>query len=254
LAAACGGPVLLNSTSILYSNVKAELQRLAPGVVFCIGLSDAVAGAVLAALPSATVYLITGTDVYDMSRAVANALEWVRGDMSAVPAIITVGTNFPDAIGVSPLACAQIWPVILTNSSGGGALHPSAAAALADLGITQAVKVGTYATLPAGVTGLVNLSGANRYVTNSNVAIWATKSGCLGFQDVGFATGDKFPDALAAGPYLGEVYGVLLLSPLVGPVPAPISAALTAKAADVYRLTYIACIEPVIGQVKALLP
>ena len=51
-----------------------------------------------------------------MSRKVANALEAKVGDMTGATGIVTRGDVFPDAIGVSPLACAKLWPIILTNS------------------------------------------------------------------------------------------------------------------------------------------
>jgi hypothetical protein len=41
---------------------------------------------------------------------------------------------------------------------------------------------------------------------------------------------------------------------LTGPLPAPIAALVTTRAAEVEHVTFIACIEPVISQVKALLP
>jgi hypothetical protein len=185
---------------------------------------------------------------------VANALEAKVGDMTSATAIITVGTNFPDAIGVSPLACSKLWPILLTNSGGGGALHTSAAGALTDLGISTALKVGTYAALPAGVTGLANLSGTDRYATDANVANWGKTNAGLLFTHTGLATGDKFPDALASGPYLALDDGILLLSPLSGPLPAVISALITANGASVQKVSFIAMIEPVVGQVKALLP
>jgi putative cell wall-binding protein len=190
---------------------------------------------------------------YDMSRKVANALKTKVVDLTGATAIITRGDNFPDAIGVSPLACANLWPIILTNR-GGAVLHPSAAATLADLGITKTIKVGTYATMPGGVTGLANLSGADRYDTNARVAAWAKNNAGLSFAHLGIATGDKFPDALASGPYLAKEDGILLLSPLLGPLPALVAAQITANAAAVQHVTFIAMIEPVIGQVKALLP
>jgi len=256
LAAAYGGPVLLTYKTALANNVKAELIRLDPATVFCIGLSSAAVSAVKAALPGVTVQSLSSSlaTVYDMSRTVANALEKKVGDMTGAVALVTIGTNFPDAIALSPLACAKLWPVILTDRADNSVLHTSAQKALADLGTTQALKIGTYATLPGGVTGLTNLSGADRYYTNANVATWAKANAGLTFANVGVATGDKFPDALAAGPYLAKHGGTLLLSPLNGPLPAPIASVLTANAAAVQRLTFIACIEPVISQVKALLP
>ena len=258
LAAAWGGPVLLTPVSGLENGTKAELQRLAPAQVFVIGLSDAVANLIRTALPSATVTVIRGDggSVYDMSYRVAKALGTKVGDMSGATAVLTVGTNFPDAIGVSPLACAQKWPILLTpgptTAIPNPPLHAKAAQALTELGIAQVLKVGTYATLPGGVTGVANCSGADRYYTNANVATWARTYTALTFALTAFATGDKFPDALASGPYLAEDGGLLLLSPLSGPVPAPISAVLSASKAEVQHVTYIACIEPVIGQVKAL--
>jgi hypothetical protein len=259
LAAAWGGPVLLSSKTALYSNVKAELQRLAPDQVFCIGLTGtAVADAVKAALPGAVVTSINGTGasadiVYDMSYRVAKALGDKVGDLSGATAIITTGTSFPDAIGVSPLACAKLWPILLTNNAQ-SALHMKSALALSELGITHALKVGTYAPDSPGVAGVGNLSGVDRYYTNANVAAWAKNVAGLSFSHTGLAIGDKFPDALAAGPYLAKDGGILLLSPLDGPLPPAISATISANRLGVQHVSFIAMIQPVIGQVGALLP
>ena len=76
----------------------------------------------------------------------------------------------------------------------------------------------------------------------------------LDFAYTGIATGDKFPDALAAGPYLAKHKGLLLLSPLAGPVPDRIKKEIGANSSWMWHVTFIACIEPVIGQVKALVP
>jgi Tol biopolymer transport system component len=253
LAAAYGGPVLLTPTTGLNADVRAELQRLDPDYVFVIGLSNTIRNSVQTALPAATVTAIGGSTIYHMSRNVANALETRVGDMSGAVGLVTIGTKFPDALGLGPLACAYRWPIILTDQTS-GALHAQAAATFTDLGITQMIKVGTYAGPPPGVTSLANLSGADRYYTNANVADW--EIGHEGFDPAhtAFATGDKFPDALAAGPYLGRDLGVLLLSPVNGPVPDAVATLLYDNRADVDALTFIACIEPVISLVKGLLP
>jgi hypothetical protein len=255
LAAAYGGPVLLTPMVGLENGTKAELQRLAPDYVFVIGLPANVVDAVKAALPSATVTPINGAlgNVYDMSYKVAKALGAKVGDMSGATAIVTIGTNFPDAIGVSPLACSQLWPILLTEYADGRPLNAAATAAINELGITTALKVGTYCTLPDGVTGLANLSGSDRYYTGVNVATWAETNAGLGFMHIGIATGDKFPDALASGPYLAKDDGILLLSPLNGPLPVPVAAVITANSTEVFHLTYIACIEPVVSEARLLL-
>lgn len=264
LAAAWGGPMLLTDKTALYSNVKNELKRLAPTRVFCIGLSTAAVNGVRTALPGVTVTPINGTGlsaniIYDMSRKVANALAakvGTLGKMTGATAIITRGDGFPDGIGVSPLACANFWPIILTNNGGvsGKVLHASAAATLAGLGITKALKVGTYATLPVGITGLANLSGVDRYDTNSRVAAWGEAFGGLAFTHTGMATGDKFPDALASGPYLAQHNGILLLSPLAGPLPDLIAETISGHRDVIEYFSFIAMVDPVVSDVKALLP
>ncbi len=259
LAAAYGGPVLLTYKTALDNGTRAELQRLAPASVFCIGVSPAVVSAVKVALPTATVTAVNGAadDVYDMSYRVAKALEAKVGNLSAATAIVTVGGNFPDAIGVSPLACYSKWPILLTEAPTPAVpdppLNAKAAQALAELNIGRALKVGTYAPLPASVLGVGNCSGADRYSTNANVAAWAKGYTGLTFAHTTIATGDNFPDALAAGPYVAQHQGIILLSPLFGPVPPPVSATLTADKTAVRHVTFIACISTVIVQVKGLL-
>jgi N-acetylneuraminic acid mutarotase len=252
LAVAYGGPVLLTPGSGLTVGVSAEIVRLAPTRVFCVGLSDGVANAVRAAVPGATVDVIRGAsgNVYDMSRKVAGALEAKVGDMSAATAIVTPGTSFPDAIGVAPLACAKLWPIVLTNNTS-GPLHASALGTLADLGITKLIKVGTYAGPPAGVVALANLSGSDRYQTNCNVAEWAKAHAGLSFAHTGVATGDKFPDALACGPYLARDAGLLLLSPAAG-LPGVMYGEISRNALAVTRVSFVAMLEPVVSQAKML--
>ena len=95
---------------------------------------------------------------------------------------------------------------------------------------------------------------ADRYGTNANVANWGKANGGLAFTHTGLATGDKFPDALSSGPYLARDHGILLLSPLLGPLPPGIGALIDANRPGIADFSFIAMIEPVVGQVKALLP
>lgn len=120
--------------------------------------------------------------------------------------------------------------------------------------MTKAIKVGTYVRLPAGVAGLANLSGSDCYQTNRNVAEWCITNAGLTFTHLGVATGEKFPDALAAGPYLALDGGLLLLSPLRGPLPVVIADEIGANAGAVRHVSFIAMIEPVISQVRGLFP
>ena len=254
LAVACGGPVLLTTRSGLDSRVKAEILRLKPEYVICVGLSDAIKNAVQAALGG------TGTARRDQR------LERIRHELQGGESPggeagrpqhrcrhhHPGGPLSRRSRSVSPAPAFGGGPSLLTGP--GTVLSTHATRALNELGITRALKVGTYAALPAAVTGVGNLSGGDRYQTNRNVAEWAKNNAGLSFTHLAIATGEKFPDALAAGPYLASERGTLLLSPLYGPLPAVIAAEITANAAATWHVSYIAMIEPVIGQVKALLP
>jgi hypothetical protein len=136
----------------------------------------------------------------------------------------------------------------------GGPLNAWSAKALSQLGITAALKIGTYCTLPAGITGVGNLSGRDRYQTNRNLVGWAREHAGMSFQHAGFATGDKYPDALAAGPYLARDAGMLLLAPLLGPLPPGIRAEFAAHAGEVEHTSFFACLTGVQNQVKGLVP
>jgi len=258
LATAYGGPVLLSWRTVLCSAVRDELIRLDPDYVLCIGLTSALVDPVLAVLQDAEIVSINGSDVYHMSYLLATELgdrvDVTGGDVFTATAIVTIGSNFPDTFGVGALACHSKWPVLLTDHPDGSPMNAWAVQAMNELGMTTYAKAGTYRPDPSGITGIGNLSGADRYETNANVANWSQSIIGLTFLFTGFATGDKFPDALASGSYLAQESGILPLSPLYGPLPKVIASALGGHNADVGRVTFIACIEPVIGQVKALLP
>jgi len=253
LASAYGGPVLLTPWSGLNNAVKAEITRLGPDHVILIGLSQSMGQTVDTLLGGAAeVTVVGGADVYQMSANVAARLDAKVGGLDSATAIITRGDLFPDAIGVAPLACYQRWPILLTGS--GTSIDPSASKALQELDIPKALKVGTYVGLPSSVLGVGNCSGADRYATNVNVATWAKANAGLSYWHLGITTGDKFPDALAAGPYLARSNGILLLSPLGGPLPSVIKTAIASNSGDVARVTFIAMIEPVMTLVRSLLP
>ncbi len=115
--------------------------------------------------------------------------------------------------------------------------------------------MGTYVTLPAGVNGLANLLRRKPVCHQSQrQPFGAWRVPACAFTHTALATGDKFPDALASGPYLALDRGILLLSPLLGPLPEPAGSLITAYRSTIKRFSFIAMIEPVLGQAKALLP
>ena len=81
------------------------------------------------------------------------------------------------------------------------------------LAVTEVEPLLTYARSMRGLTvvhpdGLVRLAGPNRYDTAVAVSQWAFGTATTAF----VATGEKFPDALTAGPVAARTPGPLLLS------------------------------------------
>jgi Tol biopolymer transport system component/putative cell wall-binding protein len=253
LAAAYGGPVLLTPPSGLATSVKTELLRLSPRYVFCIDLSESIRNSVLNALgPGTSVIAINGSTVYEMSYKVAKALEARLGPGGIDTALLVPGDKFPDAVSAASLAGHKGWPILLTASTT-TVISAYAVKAMSELGIDSVIKIGTYVAIPPPFVGAVNLSGRDRYQTNINVAEWGNQHGDLTFEHLGLATGDKFPDALSAGAALASVRGVLLITPLAT-LDARIAVEISAHRAEVLRFYFVAMIEPVLGQVKTLLP
>ena len=217
LAKAYGGVLLLVPNGLMTSQVRNEIIRLDSAQVFIIGLSADIETAVQTAVPGATVTAIgtSTTDVYEISLLVAQALRVKVPGLDT--AIIVPGDNahFPDAIAAASLGAAKGWPILLTPSSViTPVLNIYAAQAINILGITKVIEAGTRTDIPAGVT-VTQLVGRDRYDTAAQVAEYSAAQG-LSFAHLGIATGEKFPDALAAGPYLAQDNGVMLLTPLSG--------------------------------------
>ena len=128
---------------------------------------------------------------------------------SAAAVVLATGENFPDALSGVPLATEKGGPLLLTPSA---AADPRVAAEIKRVlapGGTVYVLGGTKAVSDAAVAGLglpaaqvKRIAGADRFATS--LAIADELGDPAG--NVVLATGDNFPDALAAGPF-AAVYG-----------------------------------------------
>jgi putative cell wall-binding protein len=166
------------------------------------GLTVALTASPAAAATSAR---IGGANRYDTARLAALAT-FPSGSATAV---LATGENFPDALSASTLAGALGAPILLTPTAG---LAPETVSALATLHVhTVQIVGGPAAVSPAVIAQLTGLgytvptaiAGATRYDTAAAIAAAATASapvGTLGGKKTAIiATGQNFPDALAAG-------------------------------------------------------
>ena len=233
LARAHVGPVVITPSTGLTPAVVAELQRLDPGTVFFVGLAESVKPALEAALPTAQIKTIRGSDRYQTAVLLAEDLRKKLGKIERV--VLVPGDKFPDALSVAPLAAKRGWAILLTPQA--GPLPKVTADEIKALGVSQCLVVGTWVLPPSTVTDAVFKVGTDRYHTGALVAAYAETMG-LSFRHVTLATGDNFPDALVVAPYLVADGGMLLLVQRTA-LPAPIRDILAANAAEVRVLDFV---------------
>lgn len=221
LAAAVGGPVLLNPAAGLDGRVAAELDRLGVSRVFLMGGPNAQSAAVESGLRDRglTVTRLSGRDRYATAAAAADAAQdaWPAGTASRT-VIVALGEHpvasraWPDALAAGALAGHARRSILLVRPDG---VPDATRQAITDLGAQAAVVVGGRAAIPDAVAQQLGvpferLGGATRYETAALLAGAAVSAGADPSTLV-VATGGSFADALAAGPAAVASDGVVVL-------------------------------------------
>lgn len=163
----------------------------------------------------------------DVSRKFASA-DWV---------VVATGANYPDALAGAPLAYELGGPILLSHPRNG--LSAAARAEVARLGATHALILGGAGVVPANVASqlaaagvpagnISRIAGANRYDTSARIAMRLKAERGGGAITTAFiATGENFPDALAASGLAARMGAPVLLVTPRG-VPSQTAAALSA--------------------------
>ena len=259
LAKAYGGPLLLSSSTALSADVGAELTRLKPAKVFLVGLPSSFVTSVKAAVPALTdpsaIVVLKGADRYETAALVAGAIKGKLGTVAKV--VVAPGDSFGAALAASSLAAAQSWPLLLTPAA--GPFPQSAKDAIAALGVTSGVVVGTDVTL--GVSGftvtkrIVGVTSASdsdgRYDACAQLADYAVSQGWLSYAHLAVVSGDDYPDGEATAAFVARDKGVLLFAKSTG-LAAVASAAIKAHGAEVKKVDFVGLGWPVFREVKSL--
>ena len=225
LAGALNAPILLTPTASLPAEVLAEIEHLGATKAYILGgtpsVSAAVENTLKGALGAENVTRIWGANRYETARAIAAKTVDVLDGSYDGTCFIATGVKFPDALGASPLAAANGWPIYLVNPLAG--LDTATRNAMAADGVDHPIVLGSTAAIPAGVETALNgiygsssvdrLYGANRYSTAVAVAVYGVNHAELGWDKVAISTGTNFPDALAGGVLQGRDSSVMLLTP-----------------------------------------
>lgn len=232
LAGAARCPILLvRSTGGLPTAVKTEINRLTQGhatrKVYITGSTTVVSALTESNLKSlvgsTNVKRLGGKDRFATANLIAREVGVVltaKGIPYSGKAFVTTGLTFPDALLASPVAYAGQRPVLLIGKTG---VDSALKATITALGVTDIHIVGSTASVSTSVqTALDGMSGVSvervaaatdKYAMTVAFADHAASEEGFSFDYVGIATGDNFPDALAAGPALGETRSVMLLTP-----------------------------------------
>ena len=208
------GPVLLVPRSSVPTAVHDELVRLKPSKVVIVGGADVVTDDVLRAIQAAigvTPQRVAGPDRYSTD---ANLSEFTFAPGASV-AYVATGRDFPDALAAGTAGAQLGGPVLLTQPT---ALPTSTLNELKRLKPARIVVAGGPSVVSDGVLSTLSTiapttrrSGADRYATANEIARDAR--GALGGGSILLATGQNYPDALAAGPVAAAKGGSLVLVP-----------------------------------------
>jgi putative cell wall-binding protein len=216
LAALRTGPILLTGRDAAPDTVLAELTRLKVTGITVVGGSAAVSDDVLSTVTGATGVVperIAGDNRFDTAAKVAAAFP-AGGSTTYVAS----GVDFPDAL-TAGAAAANVGAALLLVSPVGAS--PAVTEALARLqpaevrvlGGSAAVSDDVLSQLRAVVPNVRRIAGENRYATAQAVAgTWMQGPTGKKPAEAFVATGDSFPDALAAAPLAAKRGAPILLT------------------------------------------
>ncbi len=209
-AALVGGPLLLVERDAVPEATATELRRLAPGGIVVLGGESAVSvevEAALADLSEGTVERRAGADRF----ATAAAISAATVEPGVAHVVVAPGADFPDALAGGAAVARDGGPVLLTRrddlpEATRAELERLAPTAITVLGGPSVVADDVVDALQ-GIAPTARVAGGDRYATAALAAADVTATGGT----VLVATGEDFPDALAATPVAAHADAPVLL-------------------------------------------
>lgn len=223
LAGQLQAPLLITFPHELHPAVATEVERLGATEAVLLGGDQALSAEVEQGLREAGVSdigRVFGADRVGTAVDIAESLDPESAVDTAYLVYSAPGDprSWPDALAVSGTAARRSaagapWPVLVTGKT----LPDATADELGKLGVEEVVLIGGNAVIPAEVEQQLTddgyatrrLWGENRYGTSVQVA----KEDDAPPRTLLAATGDAFPDGLAAGALAGRLDVTLLLVP-----------------------------------------
>ena len=217
LAASLDAPLLLLHDGFIGEEVFAELERLGTQEVTILGGGDVVEASAEHRLAERGIdsRRIAGPDRYATAAQVATE----AGASPTAQAVVASAEFFADAMAAGALSAGpDRLPVLLASMHD---VPDVTMAALRELGVTEIMLIGGTGILSAAVEqeltaagmAVARFAGPNRFATSARVATDAFARIDTPEVPLVMAVGTAFADALAAGPLMARLDGVLLLLP-----------------------------------------
>ena len=218
LAGLFDAPVILTDGKNISSQAKAELSRLSPSKIYVAGGAFAVSDKVLDQIKTATNK--TPIRLYGQNSSETSAKLALAGKGSwSDTAIIATNKTFKDALSVAPLAYANKMPILLADN--GQSVSSAVLKALKDCSIKNIIIVGGTAAVSTRVENQLTgagfkikdrLWGNNGVATSAAIAKYGINKLGMSADQMGVATSQNYPDALAGAAFCGVKNSVLILA------------------------------------------
>jgi putative cell wall-binding protein/chitodextrinase len=223
LAGVKDAPVLLTGKETLNSETLAEIKRLKAQTIYLLGGLGVISPSVEKTLAKDyKVIRLAGGDRYETAARIGELL----GTSVFETAVVTTGTNYPDALSIAAFAGQYGLPILFTEKE---ELNAFTAQALKRWQVQNVILVGGSGVITAHVENIfrnemklnvTRLSGADRYLTGLEIAkhfaSYSAASGSTGdsatYPDAALATGDNYPDALAGAALAAKLKMPILLT------------------------------------------
>lgn len=196
LAGKNGAPILLTGPKGFSPETLQELKRLSPKKAYIVGGLSVVPSNVESQLSAngITSTRLSGKDRYDTAMAVARSVGTSKG------IVIVPGESFADALAAAPLAAAEGMPIIPVPSDD---MTQSQKNYFARAKLSRIIILGGTKEIPQVIrnqfAAAENITGDDPYARN--IALLQEFSENLSSDRVFIATGQAYPDALAAAAY-----------------------------------------------------
>ncbi|MDP2300553.1 MAG: cell wall-binding repeat-containing protein, partial [Actinomycetota bacterium] len=252
LAGLYAAPVLLVHTMVP-AEVAEEIERLGASEAIVLGREKAVPLSVDTELEALglEVTRLGGVDRFETATLIAEEAIDYMGEGWDGTAFLATGYDWPDALSAGPLSAATGWPIFLGGPAG-DPVTDYTAGAMDDLGVGDVYVLGGPAVISLGAESGMTvqaLAGENRYETAVAIAEFGVDEIGLSMGSLAIATGERYPDALAAGPAQGIIGGSLLITPATSTSPA-IMDAVEANAGTIAMVKFIGGLQAINQSVR----